>query len=87
MSGIVGVRPTSPTSIKVVFSDVVRGRAGYVDPDSYHFTGGLETLGVMLLGDFTVEVYTTPQDHDTEYNLEVNIEEEEEKEGQEPSIS
>ncbi len=76
MSGVVGVTPTSPTSVKITFSDVVRGKEGYMDPDSYHFTGGLEALGVLLLGESTVEVYTTPQMHDTEYDLEVTVEEE-----------
>lgn len=63
------VRPVSPITIRIQFDKRVMNDPFYLDPDNYVFSGGLKPLAVIIRGDKTVDVQTTPQDVDQLYEL------------------
>jgi len=58
--------------VRVQFDAPIEGIAAYLDPDSYIFTEGLETLGVVVVQPDTVDVLTTPQETDHFYQLKMD---------------
>ena len=76
MTRVVSTIPTSPTTVVVNFESSVVGTPYYLEPNSYKFSNGLETLGVLLVDESVVELQTTPQIRDVAYDLEVRVEEE-----------
>lgn len=70
---ISSLKPVSLTSIRVTFNRRVLISSDLLDPTKYTFDNDLQCLGVMLSSDKSIDLVTTAQTPDTDYQLSIEI--------------